>query len=205
MIELRLLAEGASGRNGARRAPAVVGPRSTSASCRRASSCAGGRRRHRRSRWFARRLPVPRALGEGGRPPRAQHRSQNRCGVATRIARAEQTLDIVPELNSRHRRCGVQSDRRHLFPWPFLGGTPARPPPWGEDLHADAGGLARGAGHRRLSRRPRRGTCKARRVINACGAWSPKLAEMIGGRRPDVSDPPRDLLVGAPQAVPRRW
>jgi sarcosine oxidase subunit beta len=106
---------------------------------------------------------------------------QNRCGVATRMLEPSQAQDIVPELDltgivgaSYNPTDGI------LFPWPFL---------WGYARQAAAHGV------RIFTQTPvtqlsqasdgyvldtPRGTLRARRVINATGAWSPKLAKLIG-------------------------
>jgi sarcosine oxidase subunit beta len=107
---------------------------------------------------------------------------QNRCGVATRMLDPAGAQEIVPELDltgivgaSYNPTDGI------LFPWPFL---------WGYARQAAAHGVriftqtqvtnlerAREGGYTLTTPR---GTMHARRVINACGAWSPKLAAMIG-------------------------
>lgn len=107
---------------------------------------------------------------------------QNRCGVATRMLDPAAAQDIVPELDltgivgaSYNPTDGI------LFPWPFL---------WGYARQAAAHGVriftqtpvahlerASDAGY--VVTTPR-GVIHARRVINACGAWSPQLARMIG-------------------------
>ncbi len=107
---------------------------------------------------------------------------QNRCGVATRMLDPEGAKRIVPEIDltgivgaSYNPTDGI------LFPWPFL---------WGYARQATAHGV------RIFTQTPvtglavrsqggydvvtTRGTIAARRVINACGAWSPTLAKLIG-------------------------
>jgi sarcosine oxidase subunit beta len=107
---------------------------------------------------------------------------QNRCGVATRMLEPEKAREIVPELDLT----GIVGAAYNptdgiLFPWPFL---------WGYARQAAAHGvriftqtpvagleLQKGGGY--LVHTPR-GVVRARRVINATGAWSPKLGAMIG-------------------------
>jgi sarcosine oxidase, subunit beta len=106
---------------------------------------------------------------------------QNRCGVATRMLDPNAAKEIVPELDltgivgaSYNPTDGI------LFPWPFL---------WGYARQAAAHGV------RIFTQTPvtqltavddgfvidtPRGTMRARRVINATGAWSPQLSRMIG-------------------------
>jgi sarcosine oxidase subunit beta len=106
---------------------------------------------------------------------------QNRCGVATRMLDPRDAQEIVPELDltgivgaSYNPTDGI------LFPWPFL---------WGYARQAAAHGvriftqtavtqLTRTSDGYMLD--TPRGSVHARRVINATGAWSPKLAKLIG-------------------------
>ena len=107
---------------------------------------------------------------------------QNRCGVATKMLEPRQALAIVPELDltgivgaSYNPTDGI------LFPWPFLWGYARQAAAHGARIFTqtpvvglepqDAGGY--------VVHTPR-GAVRARRVINATGAWSPKLGEMIG-------------------------
>jgi sarcosine oxidase subunit beta len=107
---------------------------------------------------------------------------QNRCGVATRMLQPREALAIVPELDLT----GIVGAAYNptdgiLFPWPFL---------WGYARQAAAHGAriftqtpVSGLEHQKpggyVVHTPR-GSVRARRVINATGAWSPKLAQMIG-------------------------
>jgi sarcosine oxidase subunit beta len=107
---------------------------------------------------------------------------QNRFGVATRMLDPMSAQEIVPELDltgivaaSYNPSDGI------LFPWPFL---------WGYARQAAAHGVRiftqttvtslaplRGGGY---AIETQRGMIAARRVVNATGAWSPKLAAMLG-------------------------
>jgi sarcosine oxidase subunit beta len=107
---------------------------------------------------------------------------QNRCGVPTRMLDPAAAQHIVPELDL----AGVVGAAYNgtdgiLFPWPFL---------WGYARQAAAHGVhivtqtpvttmtrEREGGY---TLDTPRGRLRARRVVNACGAWSPKLAELIG-------------------------
>ncbi len=111
---------------------------------------------------------------------------QNRCGVATRMLEPKAALDIVPELNldgivgaSYNPSDGI------LFPWPFLWGYARQAAAYGVRIFTQTpvGGLEPMAGGGYTVHTPR-GAVRARRVINATGAWSPKLAEMIGVQVP---------------------
>ncbi len=107
---------------------------------------------------------------------------QNRCGVATRMLAPAAAQDIVPELDltgivgaSYNPTDGI------LFPWPFLWGYARQAAAMGVRIFTQTpvGGLERQEGGGYLVHTPR-GACRARRVINATGAWSPKLAKLIG-------------------------
>ncbi|HEY5945788.1 MAG TPA: FAD-binding oxidoreductase, partial [Kofleriaceae bacterium] len=106
---------------------------------------------------------------------------QNRCGVATRMLDPSAAQDIVPELNlSGIVGAAYNPTDGILFPWPFL---------WGYARQAAAHGVRiftqtavnqlTQSGDDYVLETPR-GTVRARRVINATGAWSPQLAKLIG-------------------------
>jgi sarcosine oxidase, subunit beta len=106
---------------------------------------------------------------------------QNRCGVATRMLDAKAARDIVPELNLE----GIVGAAYNptdgiLFPWPFLWGYARQAAAHGvriftqtpvTQLTAEADGFVLDTP---------RGSMRAKRVINATGAWSPQLSRMIG-------------------------
>src|SRR5262245_55432215 len=107
---------------------------------------------------------------------------QNRCGVPTRMLEPREAQDIVPELDltgivaaSYNPSDGI------LFPWPFLWGYARQAVAHGARIFTQTpvGGLVSQAGGGFLVQTPR-GAVRARRVINACGAWSPQLAKLIG-------------------------
>jgi sarcosine oxidase subunit beta len=107
---------------------------------------------------------------------------QNRCGVATRMLDAEGARAIVPEIDT----AGIVGAAYNptdgiLFPWPFLWGYARQAAAHGVRIFTQTPviGLApRSAGGYSVT--TPRGTIQARRVVNACGAWSPSLAKMIG-------------------------
>jgi sarcosine oxidase subunit beta len=107
---------------------------------------------------------------------------QNRCGVATRMLDPRQALAIVPELDLT----GIVGAAYNptdgiLFPWPFLWGYARQAAAHGARIFTQTAvtGLdpLRPGGY--IVHTPR-GPVRARRVINATGAWSPKLAQMLG-------------------------
>jgi sarcosine oxidase subunit beta len=107
---------------------------------------------------------------------------QNRCGVATRMLEPRKALAIVPELDLT----GIVGAAYNptdgiLFPWPFLWGYARQAAALGVRIFTQTpvGGLEpQPAGGYIVH--TTRGPVQARRVINATGAWSPKLTQMIG-------------------------
>jgi len=108
---------------------------------------------------------------------------QNRCGVPTKMLAPAAARDIVPELDltgivgaSYNATDGI------LFPWPFLWGYARQAAVYGAKIftqtpvtlleHEKEGGYT--------VHTATRGKVRARRVINATGAWSPALGKMIG-------------------------
>lgn len=106
---------------------------------------------------------------------------QNRCGVDTRMIDADEARDIVPPLDTR----GVLGAAFNptdgiLFPWPFLWGYAQGAARLGarvythtpvDRIDVEPGGFAL---------HTPRGAVRARRVVNAAGAWSPAVARMVG-------------------------
>jgi sarcosine oxidase subunit beta len=107
---------------------------------------------------------------------------QNRCGVATRMLEPRQALAIVPELDL----AGIVGAAYNptdgiLFPWPFLWGYARQAAAHGARIFTQTpvSGLEPQKAGGYVVHTPR-GSVRARRLINATGAWSPKLAQMIG-------------------------
>jgi sarcosine oxidase, subunit beta len=107
---------------------------------------------------------------------------QNRCGVATRMLDPREARDIVPEIDltgivgaSYNPSDGI------LFPWPFLWGYARQAAAHGVRIFTQTpvGGLDRIDGGGYVVHTPR-GAVRARRLINATGAWSPQLAQLVG-------------------------
>ena len=107
---------------------------------------------------------------------------QNRCGVATQMLDPAGAREIVPELDTTGIIAAAYNPTDGiLFPWPFL---------WGYARQAAAHGVRIFTQTPVVDLTPRsegdfdivtsRGTVRARRVVNACGAWSPMLAQRIG-------------------------
>ena len=111
---------------------------------------------------------------------------QNRCGVPTRMLSPDEAQDIVPELNlegivgaSYNPSDGI------LFPWPFLWGYARQAAALGTRIFTQTpvNGLVRDSAGGYTVHTPR-GAVRARRVINATGAWSPQLSSLIGVQVP---------------------
>jgi len=107
---------------------------------------------------------------------------QNRCGVATRMLDPKQALAIVPELDLN----GIVGAAYNptdgiLFPWPFLWGYARQAAAHGARIFTQTpvAGLERQKAGGYIVHTPR-GSLRARRVVNATGAWSPKLGQMVG-------------------------
>ena len=107
---------------------------------------------------------------------------QNRCGVATRMLAPSEARDIVPELDL----AGIVGAAYNptdgiLFPWPFLWGYARQAAAHGARIFTQTAvtGLDAQPGGGYVVRTAR-GDMRARRVVNACGAWSPELGKLIG-------------------------
>jgi sarcosine oxidase, subunit beta len=112
---------------------------------------------------------------------------QNKCGVPTRLLTPAEAKDIVPELeiSGFHAACYNPTDGI-LFPWPFLWGYAQGATQLGAKLFTFTtvkaiDQQARGG----FVVKTDRGDIRARRVLNAAGAWSPEIARMVGIELPD--------------------
>ena len=108
---------------------------------------------------------------------------QNRCGVATRMLGPDAAQEIVPEL----ALAGIVGAAYNptdgiLFPWPFLWGYARQAATRGVKIftHTAVAGLVPEVGGGYTVATASRGSIRARRVINATGSWSPKLAAHLG-------------------------
>jgi len=120
---------------------------------------------------------------------------QNRCDVPTRLIDMDEARRLVPELEVRDASDGdgrgfagacFNPTDAIVFPWPFL---------WGYARAAQKRGVAivtatavsaierRGNGDFVLQ--TSKGPLTAARVVNAAGAWSPKVARLAGVELPD--------------------
>ena len=105
---------------------------------------------------------------------------QNRCGVHTKMLEPEAAQDIVPELDlTGIVGAAYNATDGILFPWPFLWGYARQAAAYGVRIFTKTPVVGLAKVDRGYEVATSRGTCIARRVIDACGAWSPALAKMI--------------------------
>jgi sarcosine oxidase subunit beta len=106
---------------------------------------------------------------------------QNRCDVPTRMISTPDAREIVPELDTDpFIAASYNPTDAVVFPWPFLWGYAAAARKLGVTIHTRVAVTAidrRGGGF--VVRTPR-GSVTAGRVLNAAGAWSPRVAALIG-------------------------
>jgi len=110
---------------------------------------------------------------------------QNRLGVDTRMVDGEQARDIVPQLDaSQVLGAAYNASDGILFPWPFLWGYAQGASRLGARVftHTEVVGVDREDGG--FAVHTARGSVRAPRVLNTCGAWSPNLARMVGVELP---------------------
>jgi sarcosine oxidase subunit beta len=112
---------------------------------------------------------------------------QNRCDVPTRLITTAEARRIVPELaTGPFLAASYNPTDAVVFPWPFLWGYAGAAARRGVAIHTETPVLA-------LERQPggafvvrtARGAITAGRVVNAAGAWSPRVAALLGLTLPD--------------------
>jgi sarcosine oxidase subunit beta len=120
---------------------------------------------------------------------------QNRCDVPTRLIDMEEARRLVPELEVRDASDGdgrgfagacFNPTDAIVFPWPFLWGYARAAQKRGVAIHTATAVSAierRGSGDFVLQ--TSKGPLTAARVVNAAGAWSPKVARLCGVELPD--------------------
>ena len=119
---------------------------------------------------------------------------QNENGVETRLLSPNEARGIAPELDVSGVTCACYNSRDGiLFPWPFLWGYANQAAARGVEIHTFTGveaiepvndgflvRIVKGKGQDTV-----KSTVKARRVVNAAGAWSPEVARMVGIELPN--------------------
>ena len=124
---------------------------------------------------------------------------QNACGLPTRRLTPAEAKKIVPELDTDGVvAASFNPDDGVVFPWPFVWGFANAAKKLGVEVatftevtgfETEGNGI-RGVHLRTLSPdgagETGRAFVKTRKVVNACGAWSPRIAEMLGVSLPNV-------------------
>lgn len=115
---------------------------------------------------------------------------QNKFGVPTRMLRPDEAREIVPELDVSNVVCATYNPKDGvLFPWPFLWGYAHQAQARGVEVHlfSDVTAIERGSDGFLLTVEKQGQThhVKAKRVINAAGAWSPEVARLVGVELPN--------------------
>ena len=111
---------------------------------------------------------------------------QNHHGVPTRMLLAEEARQLVPDLDVSSVTAACFNARDGiLFPWPFLWGYANQAAARGVEIHTFTDVLAIEPGPAGFRVTTSRGEVRARRVINAAGAWSPAVARLVGIELPN--------------------
>lgn len=113
---------------------------------------------------------------------------QNRCDVPTRLLDLAEAKRIVPELEvdapGRFAGACYNPTDAIVFPWPFLWGYARAAARQGVEIHT----LCPVTAIERLADgfevRTSKGRLRARRILNAAGAWSPEVARLVGVEMP---------------------
>jgi sarcosine oxidase subunit beta len=111
---------------------------------------------------------------------------QNRCGVPTRMMTPREAGALVPELDTSKFVCACYNPKDGvLFPWPFLWGYASQALKRGVEVHlyTSVDSITRTQDGFELA--TSKGRLRARRVINAAGAWSPEIGRMLGVELPN--------------------
>jgi sarcosine oxidase subunit beta len=112
---------------------------------------------------------------------------QNDCGLGTRLLTPKEAQRIVPELDIEGVvAASYNPDDGVVFPWPFVWGYAEVASKLGVEIET----FTRVTGFRTRGKRieavqTSRGEIKTSRVVNACGAWSPEIAAMLGVALPN--------------------
>lgn len=111
---------------------------------------------------------------------------QNRHGVPTRMLSPAEAREIVPDLDVGGIECACYNPRDGIiFPWPFVWGYANQAAARGVEIHTftDVSAIERDARGFRVT--TSKGEVRAKRVVNAAGAWSPKVAALVGVKLPN--------------------
>ncbi|HVR64871.1 MAG TPA: FAD-binding oxidoreductase [Polyangia bacterium] len=111
---------------------------------------------------------------------------QNRCDVPTRQITVDEVQAIVPEIDTGGiaGACFNPTDAI-VFPWPFLWGYARAAARRGVAIFTETPVTAIDRRGDDLVLTTPRGALTAGRVVCAAGAWSPRVAALVGGALPD--------------------
>jgi sarcosine oxidase, subunit beta len=111
---------------------------------------------------------------------------QQRCGLASELVEPGALDGIVPELDPRGVLLGSYNpDDAVVFPWPFVWGYAQGAAELGVEIVPFNRVLAIEHGPRGIERVvSERGSIATRVVVNACGAFSPHVADMVSVKLP---------------------
>jgi sarcosine oxidase subunit beta len=118
---------------------------------------------------------------------------QRECGLSTRMLTPREAQKIVPELSTDGLVAATfNPDDGVVFPWPFVWGFAQAARKLGvevatftEVLGIDRRGSTIEAVRVRRANDATVHTIKTNKVVNACGAWSPEIARMVGVELPN--------------------
>src|SRR5258708_7878330 len=115
---------------------------------------------------------------------------QNRCDVPTRLITPAEAQAIVPELDvgpdgDRFAAACYNPTNGIVFPWPSLWGYARTAEKRGVAIHTAAPVTAIGRAQDALRLGKPKARLWAARVVCAAGAWSPRVARLVGVDLPD--------------------
>lgn len=123
---------------------------------------------------------------------------QNECGLPTRMLTPEEARKLVPELDTDGVvATSYNPDDGVVFPWPFVWGFASAAQKRGVEVATftevqgieTSGTTITGVHLRTLAKDGGRETGRAfvrtNKVVNACGAWSPEIAKLVGVTLPN--------------------
>jgi len=116
---------------------------------------------------------------------------QRECGLATRMLTPREAQKIVPELSTDGVvAASYNPDDGVVFPWPFVWGFAQAATKLGVDVATFTEVVGFEVTGARIDgvvvrREGRESTIRTHRVVNACGAWSPVIAKMLGVELPN--------------------
>jgi sarcosine oxidase subunit beta len=110
---------------------------------------------------------------------------QHRCGLPTRMLDAAGIREVVPEIETAGILGAAYNPSDGIvFPWPFLWGFGQRAVALGARLYTHTPVQAIDVEPGAFRVHTPRGSVRARRVINAAGAWSADIARLVGVQLP---------------------